>query len=258
MRLIIKPTPTDAGIFAAHEIAKKINAFHPTPLKPFVLGLPTGSTPLFTYAELIKLYQSGSLSFQNVITFNMDEYLGLDAHDKQSYHYFMHQNLFNHIDIQKQNIHILNGLALSPEEECENYEKAILKAGGIHLFLGGVGEDGHIAFNEPFTPFSSRTHIQELDEDTIRVNSRFFDFDLSKVPTHALTVGIQTITDANEVMILAFGPKKAEAVCQSLEGKISEACPLSVLQNHKNALLICDEEAASKLHPQTKVRFAVS
>ena len=256
MRLIIKQTKQQAGIFAAHEIASQIRAFRPTSNKPFVLGLPTGSTPLITYAELIKMYQNGTLSFKNVITFNMDEYLGISPQDEQSYHFFMHHYFFKHIDIQKQNIHILNGMATNPEKECENYEKAIQNAGGIHLFLGGVGEDGHISFNEPHTPFLSRTHVQQLDKDTIRVNARFFNNDISKVPTKALTVGIQTITDADQVIILAFGPKKAEAVRAALEDDISENCPLSVLRMHRNATLICDADATKKLSSQTKALFS--
>jgi len=256
MRLIIKPTSNEASLFAAHHIAKKINLFNPSSDKPFVLGLPTGSTPLMTYAELIKLYQNGALSFQNVITFNMDEYLGLEARHEQSYHYFMYHNFFHHIDIQEENIHILNGMAANPEKECQDYEKAIRAVGGIHLFLGGVGQDGHIAFNEPFTSLSSRTHIQPLTQSTIRANSRFFGGDTSKVPTKALTVGVQTIMDSEEVMILAFGQNKADALYHSLECGISHKWTLSAVQMHQNALIVCDEEAASKLTAETKAYFS--
>ena len=248
MRLIIKKTKEDAGIFAAHYIADRINAFQG---QKFVLGLPTGSTPLTTYGELIRLNKTKEVSFKNVITFNMDEYVGLPETHEQSYHYFMHQNLFDHIDIQKQNIHILNGMASNLKKECEDYEEAIKATGGINLFLGGVGEDGHIAFNEPFTSLRSRTHIQPLTQDTIRVNSRFFDYDTSKVPTSALTVGVQTVMDADEVLILAFGKNKAKALYHSIEEGLSHKWTLSAVQMHPNALIVCDEESASCLEKET-------
>ncbi|MBR2300020.1 MAG: glucosamine-6-phosphate deaminase [Alphaproteobacteria bacterium] len=256
MRLIIKQNKLEASVWAAHHIADKINAFHPCEKKPFVLGLPTGSTPLETYAELIKLNKSGAVSFENVITFNMDEYLGLPENHEQSYHYFMHQNFFNHINIKKENIHILDGMKKDPQKECENYEKAILEAGGIHLFLGGVGEDGHIAFNEPFTSLCSRTHVQPLTQDTIRVNSRFFDFDTSKVPTKALTVGVQTIMDADEVLILAFGKNKATALHHGIEGALSHVWTISAVQTHNNAIIVCDTEATEKLSKDTVNYFS--
>jgi len=251
MRLIIKQNKLEACLWAAKHIAQKINDFKPTKDRPFVLGLPTGSTPLDTYAELIKMNKKGDVSFQNVVTFNMDEYLGLPATHEQSYHYFMYHNFFNHVDIKKENIHILDGMAKDPQKECENYEKAIKNAGGIHIFLGGVGEDGHIAFNEPFTSLCSRTHVQPLTQDTIKVNSRFFDFDTSKVPTKALTVGVQTIMDADEVLILAFGPNKAKALYHGIEGAVSHMWTISAIQMHNNAIIACDRKAASALSKET-------
>lgn len=175
MRLIIRPDYDDCSQWAANYIAYKINGFRPTPQKPFVLGLPTGSTPLGTYRELIKLNQAGKLSFENVVTFNMDEYIGLDARHPQSYHYFMWENFFKHIDIKRENVHILNGMTKNYAKECQKYEDAIKKAGGIHLFLGGVGSDGHIAFNEPGSSLTSRTRVKTLTSETIKANSRFFD-----------------------------------------------------------------------------------
>ncbi|MBR6408660.1 MAG: glucosamine-6-phosphate deaminase [Alphaproteobacteria bacterium] len=252
MRLIIKKTSDEASKWAANHIAQKINSFNN---KPFTLGLPTGSTPLQTYDELIKLNKKGVVSFQNVTTFNMDEYVGLSDKCEQSYHYFMYHNFFDHIDIKKQNIHILNGMAENLEKECENYEKAIKDAGGIRLFLGGVGEDGHIAFNEPFTSLKSRTHVQPLTQDTIRVNSRFFSGDQSKVPTKALTVGVQTVMDSDEVLILAFGKNKAKALYHSLEEGISHKWTLSAVQMHENAVIVCDEDAASLLNKETTDYF---
>ena len=255
MRVIIKPDYEKVSKWAADYIADKIKKFSPTEKRPFVLGLPTCSTPMGVYAELIKKYHQGKISFANVITFNMDEYVGLEENHPQSYHYFMHENFFKHIDIKKENIHILNGLADDINSECEKYEQAIDAAGGIDLFLGGLGEDGHIAFNEPFSSLSSRTRIKTLTEDTIRANSRFFDNDISKVPTTALTVGIGTIMDAKEVIILATGAKKAKAVYHAIEDCINHKWPVSILQNHRKGIIVCDTEAADKLETNTKKYF---
>lgn len=256
MRLIIKQNKSEASLLAAKLIASRINAFKPTKDRPFVLGLPTGSTPLETYANLIEMNKKGEVSFENVVTFNMDEYLGLEASNPQSYHRFMFDNFFDHINIRKENIHILDGMAIDPQKECADYEKAIKDIGGIHLFLGGVGEDGHIAFNEPFTSLRSRTHIQPLTEDTIKVNSRFFDYDISKVPQKALTVGVQTIMDADEVLILAFGQNKAKALYHAVEEGVSHKWTLSALQMHEHGIIICDVDAASDLEKETTDYFS--
>lgn len=255
MRLIIKDNYDNASLWVAKYIAKKINDFAPTPDKPFVLGLPTGSTPLGVYKELIKMYKNGEVSFSNVVTFNMDEYVGLSPEHPQSYHYFMWNNFFDHIDIKKENTHILNGLAENIEEECENYEKAIKEIGGIHLFLGGIGEDGHIAFNEPFSSLSSRTRQKTLTTDTIEVNSRFFDNDISQVPTTALTVGVATIMDAKEVIIMATGAKKAHAVYMGVEQPISHKWTISALQAHRHGIIVCDEPATTELETETVKYF---
>ena len=167
MRLIIKPDYEACSLWAADYICKKIADFAPTASKPFVLGLPTGSTPLGVYHELIKRYREGKISFKHVVTFNMDEYVGLSPDHPQSYHYFMHENFFKHIDIEPANIHILDGMAKDPQAECERYEAAIARYGKIHLFMGGVGADGHIAFNEPGSSLSSRTRQKTLTQDTI-------------------------------------------------------------------------------------------
>lgn len=255
MRVIIKSDYPTISNWAAKYIADKINKFSPSPERPFILGLPTGSTPLGVYAELIKMYQRGEVSFANVVTFNMDEYVGLTADHPQSYHYFMHENFFKHIDIKPENIHILNGMAQDVEQECENYEKSIKAAGGIRLFLGGLGEDGHIAFNEPFSSLTSRTRIKTLTSDTIAVNSRFFEYDISQVPTTALTVGIGTIMDADEVLILANGTKKANAVYHAIEDCVNHKWPVSILQTHRHAIIVCDNDAASKLEQDTVKYF---
>ena len=234
---------------------KKINDFNPTTDKPFVLGLPTGSTPLGTYRNLIDLNKKGKVSFENVVTFNMDEYVGLDEKHDQSYHYFMHENFFKHINIKKENIHILNGMAKDLQAECDAYEKAIASYGGIDLFLGGVGVDGHIAFNEPGSSLASRTRQNALTKDTIIVNSRFFGGDISKVPTTALTVGVGTICDSREVMILINGHNKAQALKHAVEEGISQMWTVSALQMHQNAIIVCDEDATDELKVGTVKYF---
>ncbi|MDW6003633.1 glucosamine-6-phosphate deaminase [Vibrio mangrovi] len=251
MRLLPLKNKQQVGSWTAHYIAEKIRAFQPTAERPFVLGLPTGSTPLSTYQSLIQLYQAGEISFKHVVTFNMDEYVGLPAEHPQSYHHFMFENFFSHIDIQKQNIHILNGMATDLEAECRAYEAAIEQLGGIHLFFGGVGSDGHIAFNEPASSLSSRTRIKTLTQETILDNARFFENDISQVPKMALTVGVGTLLDAREVLILATGPNKALAVQAGVEGGVNHLWTLSALQLHSRSILICDEPATMELKVKT-------
>ena len=251
MRLIIEDTNENAGKWAARYIAGKINAHQKVSDKPFVLGLPTGSTPLSTYRELIAMCGAGEVSFRNVVTFNMDEYVGLPEDHPESYHSFMWNNLFSHIDIDPKNVNILNGNAEDPRKECDGYEERIRKAGGIDLFLGGVGEDGHLAFNEPFSSLSSRTRIKTLTYNTRVVNSRFFDNDVDKVPRMALTVGVGTVLDAREVLILALGEKKARSVQQCVEGAYSHAWTITALQVHPRGILVCDEGAAEELKVST-------
>ena len=251
MRLIIENDPQQVARWAADYIIQAIRRKAATSDAPFVLGLPTGSTPLETYRELIRRHQLGEASFANVITFNMDEYVGLPEEHPESYHSFMWNNLFSHVDIKREHVHILNGNAADLEAECAAYEEAIVAAGGIDLFMGGIGEDGHIAFNEPFTSMSSRTRSKTLNADTIRVNSRFFDNDMSKVPTKALTVGVATICDAREVMILATGPKKARAVQMGVEGAYSHVWTITALQTHPKGILVCDEAACDELKVST-------
>ena len=247
MKVIIRDTKKQASIWAAHYIADAIKAKAEQTDRPFVLGLPTGSTPLDTYAELARMCAAGEVSFKNVITFNMDEYVGLPEEHPESYHSFMHKNLFDKIDIPAGNIHILNGNAPDLEKECEDYELAILDAGGIDLFLGGVGEDGHLAFNEPFSSLNSRTRVVTLTQDTIEVNSRFFGGDTSLVPKQAMSVGVETVCSAEEVLILAFGSKKARVVAQAIEGPVSHYVTLSALQLHENGIVVLDEPAAGEL-----------
>ena len=247
MKVIIRNNSKEGSIWAAHHIAEKIKAKAAVTDKPFVLGLCTGSTPIETYAELARMVQAGELSFRNVISFNMDEYVGLPEEHPESYHSFMRTNLFSKIDEPEENIHILNGNAQDLDAECAAYEKAIVEAGGFDLFLGGIGEDGHIAFNEPFSPLTSRTRVVTLTEDTRIVNSRFFGGDMNLVPKQALSVGVATVTDSKEVVILAFGPKKARAIHDAVEGPYSHMCTVSALQNHQNGIIVADEASVGEL-----------
>ena len=247
MRLIINENDAKGAIWAARYIVSKIKEKAAKTDKPFVLGLPTGSTPIATYKELIRMNQAGEVSFRNVITFNMDEYVGLPESHPESYHSFMAKNFFDHVDVPKENINILNGNAPDLEAECASYEARIEAAGGIDLFMGGVGEDGHLAFNEPF----SSTRVKTLTYDTILVNSRFFDNDITKVPKLALTVGVGTVMSAKEVLVLAFGHKKARALQQAVEGAYSQSCTLSALQAHQHGIIVCDELAAGELKVNT-------
>ena len=247
MKVIIRKDSSEASLWAAKYIAEKIKAKAARTDEPFVLGLCTGSTPLETYAELIRMVKAGELSFKNVISFNMDEYVGLPVEHPESYHSFMYTNLFNHIDEPEENIHILNRNAIDVEAECAEYERQIQLAGGFDLFLGGVGEDGHIAFNEPFSSLQSRTRAVTLTYDTRAVNSRFFDNDINQVPKQALTVGVATVLDSREVVILAFGHKKARALKDAIEGPISHYCTLSGLQNHPAGTIVCDELSVGEL-----------
>ena len=255
MRLIPLQNAFDVGLWSAHYIAEKIIAFAPTVERPFVIGLPTGSTPLTTYQYLIALCKAGKVSFSNVVTFNMDEYVGLSASDPQSYHHFMHQQFFDHIDIQPQNINLLNGLAKDLTAECQRYEDKIKSVGEIHLFLGGIGVDGHIAFNEPASSLASRTRIKTLALDTRIANSRFFEDDIDKVPKQALTIGVATLLDAKEVLILATGHNKALALQAAVEGPITQQWTISALQMHEKAIIACDSAATMELKVKTLKYF---
>lgn len=251
MRLIIEPDSKGGSAWAAKYIVSRIKAKAAATDKPFVLGLPTGGTPVGTYQELIRMYKAGEVSFKNVITFNMDEYVGLPEEHPESYHSFMADNFFNHVDVPKENINILNGNAPDLAAECAAYEAKIVAAGGIDLFMGGVGEDGHIAFNEPYSSMVSRTRVKTLTYDTILVNSRFFGGDLTQVPTKALTVGVGTVMDAKEVLVLVFGHKKANALREAVEGAYSHKCTLSALQAHPHGIIVADELAVGELKVNT-------
>ncbi|KAF2144874.1 uncharacterized protein K452DRAFT_265300 [Aplosporella prunicola CBS 121167] len=269
MRLIIREDRQAASQYVADYVVGRIKAFAPTPDRPFVLGLPTGSSPEIVYRLLVQKYKSGDVSFRNVLTFNMDEYVSLPQSHPQSYHTYMYKHLFSHVDIPPRNIHILNGNAPDLSAECAAYERAIVAVGGIELFLAGVGTNGHIAFNEAGTGLSSRTREVVLAPETRAANARFFaatagstvgntlastnsglatgGTSAAAVPTRALTVGTSTILGAREVVALATGAHKARAVRHGLEGGVSQAWPLSGLQLHARAVVVVDEAATAEL-----------
>jgi len=255
MRLIIRDDPLAVGDYIANYICKRINDYGATQEHPFILGLPTGSSPIPTYKALIKLVHSGKLSFKNVITFNMDEYVGLPRDHSESYHTFMFREFFSHIDIPPAQVNILNGNAEDLISECNQYEAKIKAAGGIELFLGGIGEDGHIAFNEPGSSLSSRTRIKTLAYDTILANARFFNNDISQVPRMALTVGVKTVLESREVVVVVTGQRKALALSKAIEEGVNHLWTLSALQMHPWALIVVDEDATLELHVKTVKYF---
>jgi glucosamine-6-phosphate deaminase len=255
MRILIHDNYLQLSKWTAHYIAKRINEFNPTPEKPFVLGLPTGSSPIGTYTEFIEMVKEGKVSFKNVVTFNMDEYVNIPEEHPESYHYFMDKHLFNHIDIPRENINVLNGNAPDLEKECADYEAKIASYGGINLFLGGIGPDGHIAFNEPGSSLKSKTRVKTLTYDTIIANSRFFDNDVNKVPKTALTVGVDTVMQSQEVIIIINGYNKARALQKVVEDGVNHMWTVSVLQLHKKGMIVCDEAATYELKVGTANYF---
>ncbi|KAM7042120.1 glucosamine-6-phosphate deaminase 1 [Acridotheres tristis] len=255
MKLIILDNYSQASEWAAKYIRNRIVQFGPGPGRFFTLGLPTGSTPLGCYSKLVEYYRNGDLSFKYVKTFNMDEYVGLPRDHPESYHSFMWNNFFKHIDISPENVHILDGNAPDLQAECDAFEEKIKAAGGIELFVGGIGPDGHIAFNEPGSSLVSRTRVKTLAMDTILANARFFDGDLSKVPTMALTVGVGTVMDAREVMILITGAHKAFALYKAIEDGVNHMWTVSAFQQHPNTVFVCDEDATLELKVKTVKYF---
>ncbi|CAD6999973.1 glucosamine-6-phosphate isomerase isoform X1 [Ceratitis capitata] len=255
MKLVILDTADSVGVWAAKYVMKRINDFKPGPNKYFVLGLPTGSTPLGMYKKLIEYHKAGKVSFEFVKTFNMDEYVGIPRDHPESYHYFMWNNFFKHINIDPKNAHILDGNAKDLLAECQQFEAMIKEAGGVELFIGGIGPDGHIAFNEPGSSLVSRTRVKTLAQDTLEANARFFDNDMSKVPKQALTVGVGTVMDAKEVMILITGAHKAFALYKAIEEGVNHMWTVSAFQQHPNTLMLCDEDATLELRVKTVKYF---
>lgn len=241
MEVIIRPTSQEASVLGARVLAALVRK------KPrAVLGLATGSTPLALYRELIRLHREEKLDFSGVTTFNLDEYLGLAPDHQASYHHFMHENLFRHINVRPEHIHIPDGLANDVPASCAEYEKRIADAGGIDAQVLGLGGDGHIGFNEPSSSLASRTRIKTLTPRTRADNARFFSRP-EDVPLHVITMGVGTIMAARSILLLAFGAKKASAVRQSVEGPITANAPGSILQMHPAAQVLLDEESAGNL-----------
>lgn len=241
MLVTIKSDYNEMSAEAARFIAERIRK------KPsLVLGLATGSSPVGLYKELVRLHQNDNLDFSRVRTFNLDEYIGLPAEHSQSYHHFMNENLFKHVNMKENNIHIPDGMAKNIEEHCEWYERQIEKAGGIDVQVLGIGANAHLAFNEPGSSLGSRTRIKTLTKQTIKDNSRFFKT-LEEVPRYAITMGIGTIMEARELLLLASGKKKARAVKSAVQGAITAMCPASILQMHRKAYVFIDRPAAALL-----------
>lgn len=241
MEILVHPSYEDVSRAAAREVARVLNS------KPnAVLGLATGSTPLGLYQELVRMHREDGLDFSRVTTFNLDEYVGLKRSDRQSYHYFMHENLFRHLNIPQQNIHIPSGTTDNYQAFCAWYEQRIVECGGIDLQILGIGTDGHIAFNEPSSSLASRTRIKTLALQTIADNARFFDRP-EDVPIYAITMGVGTILEAHKILLLATGANKARAVAAAIEGPVSSMITASALQMHQDAICLLDNAAASEL-----------
>jgi len=249
IKVIITRDYDEMSKLAAKMIADAIRA------KPnIVLGLATGGTPEGCYKELVRMHKEEGLDFSQVVTFNLDEYVGLPPDHPQSYHYYMDVYLFNHVNIKRENTHIPDGMAKDLEKHCQEYEEMIKKAGGIDLQLLGIGRNGHIGFNEPGSPFDSRTRVVELTETTRRDNARFFK-SIDEVPTHAVTMGLATIMEARKIILLASGENKADAIAKAVEGPKTTMVPASILQDHPDCTFIIDKEAASKLEGKYEKTF---
>lgn len=241
MRVIIHPDADVAGVAAARWIAQWVRR------KPrCVLGLATGSTPLKTYAELIRMHREEGLDFSEVTTFNLDEYVGLAPSDPHSYQFFMQENFFRHVNLRPPHSHVPDGRALDLDNHCQVYERRIRDAGGIDLQLLGIGADGHIAFNEPGSSLGSRTRVKTLTRETLRDNARFFS-DSARLPRLAITMGVGTILDARQCLLLAVGAHKAQAIAAAIEGPVTAQVTASALQLHRDVVVMLDEQAASQL-----------
>lgn len=241
MEVVVLPTYEEMSKAAAVIVAEVINA------KPnAVLGMATGSTPLGLYQELVRMHREEGLDFTQVTTFNLDEYVGVRPNHPQSYHYFMHENLFKHVNIPKQNIYIPSGTTDNYEAFCKWYEQRIVECGGIDLQVLGIGTDGHIAFNEPSSSLGSRTRIKTLAKQTIEDNARFFEKS-EDVPVYAITMGVGTILEARRIMLMANGPSKAQAVAGAIEGPVTSMNTASALQLHRDTIFFLDRAAAANL-----------
>jgi glucosamine-6-phosphate deaminase len=241
MEVVISKTYEELSKKAAQVVADVLNA------KPnAVLGLATGSSPLGLYKELVRMHKDEGLNFSQVTTFNLDEYVGLPAKHEQSYHYFMQENLFKHINVPRERIHIPSGTTKNYRSFCAWYEQRIVECGGIDVQMLGIGSDGHIAFNEPTSSLASRTRLKTLAQQTIEDNARFFD-KAEDVPIYAITMGVGTILEARRLVLVANGENKADAVVKMVEGPVTSMITASALQLHPSAKVFVDEPAATKL-----------
>jgi len=247
MKVLIHDSYEALSKWVAYYLASKINAHDPASGRPFVMGLPTGTSPLGTYQQLVSLHKAGEVSFQNVATFNMAAFVGLRHNQVQSTYHYMWNNLFNYIDIPHENVNLLDGCAKDPDAECRRYEDCIARLGGIDLFFGGVGPDGDIGFNEPGSSLASRTRIKTLTEDTRIANASLFGGEPAHVPKTAMTVGVKTIMDAREVVIILSGRRKAKALQKVVEEGVNHFWTVSMLQLHEHVTVVCDDAATAEL-----------
>lgn len=255
MRIVLLDTDDHVAQWVANYIVYCINSFAPNLHNLFVLGLPAGSTPIKTYNKLIKMYEFGQISFKYVVVFIMDEYLGISCNDPQSYCTFIYKNFIDCVDIVHKNVHVLHGDVDNIYNECTRYEKKIESLGGIRLCIGGVGSNGHLAFNEPGSSLASRTRIKNLSQATRLSNARFFKNNIHLVPKFALTIGLATLLESQEIIIIATGINKAIAVQAAIEGGINHMWTISCLQLHPKSILVCDESSIMELKMKTVKYF---
>lgn len=255
MRIIIHDSYEALSKWTAYTIAKRIKDFNPTPVKPFVLGVPAGMSPIGTYQQLISLHQDGKVTFRNVVVFGLNEYAGIPEDHPQSHTSVLWNNLFSQIDIQPENVRLLNGNVADFDLECSNFEKGIKDSGGMHLFLGSIGPDGHIGFNEPGSSLSSRTRIKTITHGARAANARWFGNDINKVPKTGLTMGVGTLMDAEEVLMVISGFNKARALQKILEEEVNHMWTVSMLQLHQHGIIVCDDEATLELKVGTVKYF---
>ncbi len=255
MRIIIHDSYEALSKWTAYYIAMRMNEFSPSPDKPYVLGLPAGMSPIGTYQQLISLHQEGKVTFRNVAAFGLNEYAGIPEDHPQSHHSVLWNNFFSQIDIQTENVRLLNGNAPDYDRECQNFEEEIKRAGGIHLFLGSIGPDGHIGFNEPGSSLSSRTRIKTITHGARAANARWFGNDINRVPKTGLTMGVGTLMEADEVVMVISGFNKARALQKILEEEVNHMWTVSMLQLHQHGMIVCDEDATMELKVGTVKYF---
>jgi len=255
MRIIIHDSYEALSKWAAYYVARRIREFNPTPERPFGLGVPAGTSPVGTFQQLISLHQEGKVSFQNVVAFGLDEYVGIPEDHPQSHQSVLWNEFFSQIDIPAENVHLLNGNAPDLEAVCEEFEGHIVSAGGMQLFLGSIGPDGHIGFNEPGSSLSSRTRIKTITKAARAADARWFGNDINRVPKTGLTMGVGTFMDAQELIIVVSGFNKSRALQKILEEEVNHMWTVSMIQLHRRAMIICDDEATSELKVGTVKYF---